>query len=656
MNRKRLHVATLLFLLILFVIFGAELIASVPTFFSSSPPLSESLPETEDYPETDPLPVTAFSPESQPPPGAENSSASGAEIHSAAPAELDIGSLLESMNDTELLGQIFLLGYYGSTPSSDILHWIGEKKIGGVKIFGWNAEDIEKLSHSISTMQRRAAETRLSIPLFVATDQEGGWVRHVKSETSITPGNMAIGATGLPYDAYWSGYYIGRELKTVGININFAPTVDIYSNTKAHVIGPRSFSQNPLETARLAVAYYSGMDASGIVSTAKHFPGHGNAAEDSHGTLPVIETTFSVMWERELLPYRLLIREELPAVMSGHLSFPQIIDEGLPASLSPYFLREVLRDKLGFSGITITDDMRMHAVIGKDYNTPEACLRAFKAGNDMIMLSRDTEMYRRVWDLFYRELRTDESFRSILRDSVRRILRIKRDYLLQENAAPLFPDSASVKEKVPSERADNFFFDQACRSVSIIREGRIPIESVEKPEDSGNILIVGQLRTFLRTGKRYYPRADTMHFPYTPFYDAASSTVAAVRRRAAEYDIVIFLLANPNSGEVLDGLSQLEGEVVVLSTLTPVYLTEREWVETAVAVYGTGEDSALAGFATLSGMIRPEGRVPFRLYDQPAPAVPASHEVPSGASDPAGTEAKETEGSEAERNGSTGTS
>ena len=171
-------------------------------------------------------------------------------------------------------------------------------------------------------MQRSAADTRLGIPLFIATDQEGGWVRHVKSKTSITPGNMAIGASGLPYDAYWSGYYIGQELKSIGINMNFAPTVDVYSNIDAHVIGPRAFSQDPLETAQLALAYFKGMEETGVVSTAKHFPGHGNAAEDSHGILPRIDISFDTLWERELLPYRYLIDRDLPTVMSGHLSLP----------------------------------------------------------------------------------------------------------------------------------------------------------------------------------------------------------------------------------------------------------------------------------------------------------------------------------------------
>ncbi|MFW5712804.1 MAG: glycoside hydrolase family 3 N-terminal domain-containing protein, partial [Spirochaetota bacterium] len=157
--------------------------------------------------------------------------------------------LVAAMSDTELLGQVFLLGYFGQTPSPQILDWIRDKHIGGVKIFGWNAENLQELGRSIGIMQSAATESGLRIPLFIATDQEGGWVRHIKGDTSITPGNLAIGATSLPYDAYYTGLYIGKELRSLGINMNFAPTVDIYSKENAHVIGPRAFAEDPLTTA-----------------------------------------------------------------------------------------------------------------------------------------------------------------------------------------------------------------------------------------------------------------------------------------------------------------------------------------------------------------------------------------------------------------------
>jgi beta-N-acetylhexosaminidase len=140
-----------------------------------------------------------------------------------------------------------MLGWVGAEPSPLIMDWIRNRNIGGVKIFGWNTGDTLKLAETVGELQKNALTTQFGIPLLVATDQEGGLVRHVKGATSETPGNMAIGASGRPIDAYWSGYYIGRELSLLGINMNFAPTVDLYTNRDSTLIGPRSFSADPVQ-------------------------------------------------------------------------------------------------------------------------------------------------------------------------------------------------------------------------------------------------------------------------------------------------------------------------------------------------------------------------------------------------------------------------
>ncbi|MDY7029477.1 MAG: glycoside hydrolase family 3 protein [Spirochaetota bacterium] len=519
--------------------------------------------------------------------------------------------LVEQMDDTELLGQVFLLGYFGRQPSREILEWIREKKIGGVKIFGWNAENLQELGRSIGRMQREALTTRLKVPLFIATDQEGGWVRHVKGDTSITPGNIAIGASGVPFDAYYTGRYIGEELRLLGINMNFAPTVDVYTNKDAHVIGPRSFSEDPLTTANLALAYYHGMQETGIICTAKHFPGHGNATEDSHGTLPQIFTSFETLWERDLLPYRFLIRDDLPAIMSAHLAFPDILDETVPASLSPYFLKEVVREKLGFEGIMITDDMRMNGVLHNGNGISESCLQAMRAGNNMIMISHDHVIHQKVWDTLYREMQVDEAFRDSIRQSAFRILKVKIEYLKGESAVPLFPDTARISREIPNPESTSFFFDQACRSVSLIGGAQIPLGG-----EGEGVLLVSQLNTFLQVGKQFYPEADTYYYPYTPFYHAEEEYISDLLRKSDNYPTMIFCLANPNSAEVLKELSAAGIEAIVISVLTPVYLRDLPEIETAIAVYGTGPDSFTAGFAALKGMIPAEGAVPIQIAEE----------------------------------------
>ncbi|MFP4564345.1 MAG: glycoside hydrolase family 3 protein [Spirochaetia bacterium] len=523
------------------------------------------------------------------------------------PDEAEI--IVEEMTDTELLGQVLMLGYDGTVPSPEILEWIREGRIGGIKIFGWNVGSLPGLARSIARMQRAASETPKGIPLFIATDQEGGWVRHIKEETSITAGNMAIGATRLPRDAYFTGYYIGRELRTLGVNMNFAPTVDVYTNPEAHVIGPRAFSSDPLETARLAVAYFRGLDATGVIATAKHFPGHGRADVDSHGALPLIDATLEDLWETDLLPYRFLVREGLPAIMGGHLGFPGITGKIEPATLSSYFQTEILRNRLGFEGIAITDDLRMSGVADTGDPLEDIALKALDAGNDVLMISRTPEEHEMIWERLHREMRASPSFRAKILEAAKRILRIKIAYLKSPDAVPLYPDPDEVRSVIPDPEARDFFFELACRSVSLISGDSLPLTS----DRLGRVLLAGQYRRFLDAGKARFPEADTYYFSYEPFHTAVRAEKERFTRLAGNYDTVIFCLANPNSLEILETLSETDVRVIVFSVLSPVYLDEIEWADTAIAVYGTGNESFTAGFAVLSGDYEPEGTLPVSI-------------------------------------------
>ena len=199
--------------------------------------------------------------------------------------------ITDEMTDSELLSQTFMFGWAGAEPPELLYQWV-ERGLGSVKVFGWNTDDIYLVAKSITGLQTQAAEGRFQIPLFVATDQEGGWIRHVKGDTSITPGNMAIGAGGYPSDSWYTAYYISREIKTLGINMNFAPTVDLFTDHDSSIIGTRSFGDDPDKTGILGAAFVSGSEAAGVLATAKHFPGHGDTSLDSHGKLPVINIDF----------------------------------------------------------------------------------------------------------------------------------------------------------------------------------------------------------------------------------------------------------------------------------------------------------------------------------------------------------------------------
>ncbi len=515
------------------------------------------------------------------------------------------------MTDDELLSQLLLVGWPTVEPNEEILRWIRERNIGGIKVFGWNGENVAALTRSIARMQAESVATRTGIPLFTATDQEGGWVRHIKDTTSITPGNMAIGASGLPYDARQTGYYIGMELRSIGVNMNFAPTVDVYINPEAHVIGPRAFSSDPVQTGILGTAYYRGLEEARVIATAKHFPGHGNAAGDSHGILPRIDDDWDTLWERDLLPFRMLIREGVPAVLSGHLSFPMAAGEDTPASLSTFFKDTVLRDRIGYNGIVITDDLYMGGAVEygarRDWEFPELCRQAILAGNDMIMLSVTPTFAGEIWNVLRRSMDEDRRFRTRVVDAARRIIRVKLDYLRPEDRVPLDPVSYDGEELAGT---DAFFLDQAGRSVTVVRDASMPLRP-----GAGRVLLAGKDRDFFRIGQRMLPGAETFAFSNNAFYTSSEQDRSRFAALISRYDTVVFLLSDPNSLEVLQAAREYADRIVVYSILTPIYLREVPWVQTAIAVYGWGVESFETGFAVLRGDVAATGTLPITIEE-----------------------------------------
>ncbi|MBN1798199.1 MAG: beta-N-acetylhexosaminidase [Spirochaetales bacterium] len=518
-----------------------------------------------------------------------------------------INDLINAMTDEELLGQVFFIGYQGTSPPQSLFTWIGQRNLGGVKIFTRNVSSLSSLAGDIKRMQLLAQKNRFKIPLFIATDQEGGWVSHIRKGFSSTGGNLSLGAAGIPHDAFLTGYYIGSELKTLGINMNFAPNLDIYSNPDTWVIGPRAFSSDPRKVGLLGLAYLKGQEKAGIIATAKHFPGHGRTDLDSHGYLPKIDVSFSELWEKDLLPYRFVIKEGIHAIMSAHLAFPQITGNTEPATLSHFFINEVLRKKLQFKGIVITDDLEMWGVRINGDNIPTVCQKALQAGNDMLLVSHTPDIQEQAWVKLIRLLKSDKKFKQRVQEAVRRILQVKLKAFKGENAFPIIPDEKKVPRDIPAKNARQFFFDSSCRSITIVRGAFIPY----RPLPDEKILIVGQYHDFLEQGVKRYPEAATLYISWAPQYYAMDNDIKRVTQAAGSYDTVIFCLSSPSTLEILEALKNLKKKIIVISALTPVYLLHTPWIKSAIAVYGESTASFSAGFAVLAGDFSPEGKLPI---------------------------------------------
>lgn len=529
------------------------------------------------------------------------------------PAESLAQQLSARMSDEELLAQILMFGWAGSEPSDLLNSWVVQRGLGSVKVFGWNTDNIQKVAKSVRILQQEAASRPLKIPLFVATDQEGGWIRHVKGETSDTPGNMAIGASGYPVDAYYSGFYINREIRALGINMNFAPTVDVYTNLDSSVIGPRSFGSDPVNAGILGAAFAAGSMDAGVIPTAKHFPGHGDTSLDSHGRLPQIEIDARTLVNRELVPFEYVIGTGIPAIMSGHLSFPQIESDGTPASLSRKFLTGILRGQMKYEGLIITDDMMMNGATLFAGSFHRAVMMAIEAGNDIIISSTTANLYDNMWTRNLERMKSNEEFKNRVQDAARRVILAKLKYFKSENHAPLYPDENTIYEHIPDKDGQKFFLEQACRSISLCKAGA---SFPYRPESGERILIAGPFLSLYSEGKKRYPDARTFHFSYELKGDNSnfdSWNAAQLTSAADAYDTIIICVYDRHTANIAKRLRYMEKRVIILSILSPVHvLSDFEWADTVLCGYSYSSYSFAALFGALNGEFVPQGTVPLK--------------------------------------------
>ena len=530
------------------------------------------------------------------------------------PSEILAQALVQRMSDSELLAQIFMFGWAGQEPSALLNQWVLDRGLGSVKVFGWNTDDINLVAKSITALQEKAQSRPFQIPLYVATDQEGGWIRHVKGETSETPGNLAIGAGGYPVDAWYSGFYIARELRALGINMNFAPTVDLYTNHDSSVIGPRSFSENALHTGVLGAAFSAGSLAAGVIPTAKHYPGHGDTGDDSHGRLPVIDIDRDTLMNRELIPFKYLIEEKIPAVMSGHLSFPQIVENGEPASLSKTFLTGILRQELGYEGLIITDDMMMNGATNWAGTLSSAFRQAIEAGNDIIISSTTAQLNEALWTSNLKLMSTSAEFKARVVDAAHRVILSKLEYFKGENPVPLYPKVEEISQHIPDPEGQEFFLAQACRSITLYKGDLFPL-SADSPEvTSKGMLLVGQSQfpEFFQEGKRRYPNADTMKFNYNMGPNERAWMSNNLVSLASKYSTVVICVADAASARVAESLKNQGVSVVVVSVLAPVPAMDlAQWADTVLMAYSYSPYSFNAVFGALAGEFSVRGVFPL---------------------------------------------
>ncbi|MCR5725311.1 MAG: glycoside hydrolase family 3 protein [Treponema sp.] len=539
-----------------------------------------------------------------------------ADFWSDYPAEPLADFLTAHLSDEELLAQMFMFGWKwqeegrsgDAEPTPLLNQWVTQRGLGSVKVFGWNTDDTAQVARAVAYLQQESQSRRYKIPLFVATDQEGGWIRHVRGDTTTTPGNMAIGASAYPMDAYYSAYYISREIAALGINMNFAPTVDLYTDRQSSVIGPRSFGEDPQFVGELGASFVAGSLAAGVIPTAKHFPGHGDTSADSHGKAIEIRIDRQTLENRELVPFKYLIAEHVPAIMSAHLRFP-LITGNEPASLSKTFLTDILRNELHYEGLIITDDMQMNGATSYAM-VSDACTLAIQAGNDIILSSETAGWNERLWTKNLDLMRTNTAFRNTVKKAARRVILYKLNYFRSKTAAPLYPDLNALPSRIPDREGQAFFLSQACRSITAYKRGTaLPF----KPAEGERILIAGHQEHpefFAEAEKRF---GKVAHFPYKadmgPYHGLwVHDNLIPLAR---SYDTIIVCVDCQNNVDALRELQYTGKRIIVMSIQSPVPAMSMTWADTVLFGYSYSPYTFKALFAALCGDFDPAGALPL---------------------------------------------
>jgi beta-N-acetylhexosaminidase len=328
---------------------------------------------------------------------------------------------------TQKVGRFFIGGMPGPELDANTIALIKNCHLGGIILFKRNIEDPIQLARLCRDIQRVSMENS-GIPLFLAVDQEGGRVARLEEPFTKFPGNAAIGEGPDPESsALEFASTTAREMSLVGLNMNMAPVLDVaHPGMDAHLLG-RSFSDNPLRVARLGKIVINTLQQAGIMAVGKHFPGLGKSDRDPHLHLPTIRATLEEMKSIHLPPFTGAIEANVSALMSSHAVYTAL-DPGVPATLSRKIMTELLRDKMGFGGLIISDDLEMGA-IDKERGLPEGAADAFEAGIDLLLICRDQSLLLESIEHVRNKVLRGEISYERLNESLERIAACKRQYL-----------------------------------------------------------------------------------------------------------------------------------------------------------------------------------------------------------------------------------
>ncbi|MEJ2794627.1 beta-N-acetylhexosaminidase [Iodobacter sp. LRB] len=359
--------------------------------------------------------------------------------------------LLHSLTLSQKVAQLFMVGFDGLMPNSHIEEMLRKHQLGGIILFRRNVETPGQLAALNLRLQQINLENS-PVPLMIGTDQEGGMVMRIEAGVTPLPSAMAFKHAASEADCEALTRVGNAELKSLGININFAPVLDINNNPQNPVIGVRAYGETVSDVCQYGLAALRGIQSAGMAATGKHFPGHGDTAVDSHHSMPVVAHDRARLDAVELAPFSAAFDAGLDAVMTAHVAFPAIEpDLAKPATISHAVLTGLLRNELNYQGVVITDCLEMDA-IGKGVGTVKGAVSAITAGADIVLISHTPAKQAAAFAEVLRAVKDGEISEARIDESVLRILALKQRYQMSDWASLvpslLAPESLQLSERV----------------------------------------------------------------------------------------------------------------------------------------------------------------------------------------------------------------
>jgi beta-N-acetylhexosaminidase len=537
-----------------------------------------------------------------------------------------VESTLLKMSVDEKIGQLLFTTYHGSFTSTDanayaqMLHDVNDLHVGGfINITQASLLGIVKSQAYPTAVLTNQLQAKSKLPLLIGADFERGTAMRLDEGTSF-PTAMALAAAGTPRDAYTMGKVTAREARAVGIHWIYAPDADVNNNPGNPIINTRSFGEDPTRVAEFVTEFIRGVEENGGLATAKHFPGHGDTAADSHIDLPVIHADKDRLERLELVPFRAAISSGVSSIMTGHLSIPALEpDPNTPATLSPHILTGLLREELGYQGIIVTDAMDMGGITVR-YAPGDAAVRAILAGVDALLMPP-------VPDAAFEALQTAVKSGRIpmerLDASVRRILQAKARLGL--NNARLV-DVNEINHTLGTVSAQTAAQDISDRGITLLRDTphRLPLDGTKParalllafyadPEPYPGEDLERELRsrfdsvTTLRADTRFI-NAGTLKLPPPDSYDLAILALfVRVSDRKGNVDVP------PEQAALAAQIFQTGKPLITIGFGSP-YLIERfPQAETWLAAFGISDVAQISAARALFGQIPVHGRLPVTI-------------------------------------------